>query len=141
MPENAGKNLRPPEGSFLTREGKRKLVFDNEVAYQIEQRYGSLQKYIEVMSAGAYMGTLGALFSMAWGIDEKEGRALVVGSELKAYFETITRLIGEFLGADLKMVPVGEAPAQGMKDGPSPGNGSTASPSSAATSLRRGSGA
>lgn len=146
MSENPDRNLLGARVQVVVSTGKRWLVLENEVAYQLEQRYGSLGAFLERMHKGAYMETVGALFALCWEIEEREARALIVGPEFLNYFTAIggpNGLIATFLGAK---ITVKEAPASGegepRADQPShsPGIVSMASRSSRAGSTRSASG-
>lgn len=142
MPENAGnKGLGGAKVKVDTTEGRRELVATNRTVYELEQRYGSIRTYVERMANGAYMETVSAFFSLAWGVDQEDAIELVKPGQMSTYFDAITDLLAAFLGATIEKVPPGEAPAAGTAgDGRSPGNGTSASPSSSATSLPRSSG-
>lgn len=136
MPETAGnKGLGGAKVKIDTTEGRRDLVATNRTVYELEQRYGSIKTYMEKMANGAYMETVSAFFSLAWGVDQEDAIELVKPGQMSTYFEAIADLLATFLGATIEKVSPGEGPAAGTAgDGRSPGNGTSASPSLSAAS-------
>lgn len=141
MPENAGKNLGIAKVKVDTTDGRRDLVATNRTVYELEKSFGSIKAYVEKMANGGYMETVSAFFSLAWGVDQEDAIELIKPGQMSTYFDAITELLAAFLGADIKQVPPGEAPAaKAAEDGRSPGNGTSASPSLSVASPPRSSG-